>query len=136
MTVRLNFMKVKRQIQVLFVLLFLVLLSSCKKTDDDINSELLKGKWQYYEGFTDGEPLIIREPDDPFLTIHFYGNDSVNHFGSVGTYSVNEAEREIFLVFDDLTRLLEILKLDPDQLWTKQILNDNHVSEMHYNRIN
>ncbi len=129
-------MKVKRLHKVLLVLTVILLLSSCKKTENDINSELLKGKWQYYEGFTDGESLIIEELDDPSLTIHFFGNDSVIYFGLQGTYSVNEPDREVLMVFDDLTRQLNILKLDQDQLWTEQILSNDHVSEMRYNRIN
>ena len=121
---------------VIWNLLVLFSLTNCKKNDQSqFDDAQLKGQWQYYEGFTDGQPHIWSDQGDPILILQFYDIDSVEHFGLKGTYRVNEVESEIVMFFDDLTRILEVLKLDRDLLWTMQLSNDDHALEMHYHKI-
>ena len=117
-----------------WIFILLASLSNCKEPVDGINSELLKGKWQFYEGFNDENPLVMQEPNDPALDLHFYGNDSVRYIGRTGKYSVDETAREIMMVFDNESVILEVLELNQDLLWTIRRY-DNHVLEMHYTRI-
>ncbi len=128
-------MRISLQGTAILVLLVLASFTCCKKTDDGIKYELLIGKWQYYEGSIDDEPLILGHSGELTFTIQFYGIDSVNYMDRRGTYFVDESTEEITMQFDDFTRIAEILKLNYDLLWIKQIINDRNV-ELHFNRIN
>ena len=121
--------------RVLCIVFLLLSLSECRKQDKGINPELLKGEWQCYEGYADGEPLRFGEPDDPILRIHFYAGDSVSYLGTKGKYSVDGTAREISVFLGDSTWILYVLKLDHDHLWTEQTLSDNHILEMHFSRL-
>lgn len=121
---------------VLILLFILAILPCCRKNEDRMDSDLLRGNWQFYEGFTDGEPLIFGEPEDPALRVRFYAIDSVHFLGMKGKYAVKESERKVLMTFTDTMQILEVLKLDREELWTLQTLNEVHMLELRFYRIN